>query len=166
MKNKTQDKGFSLIEVLISLTVIIFALVGVISLSAISISSIRLNKSKIIAANLTQEGLEIVKNIRDNNWLNYRRQAGNWLDGLTSGNYRVQYNQEALLAFSDLPLKTDSNGFYQYDVGIDTKFRRKITIQKINDDQIKVLIEVNWQEAGRSNLISAEARFYNWLKEI
>jgi len=166
MKIQNPNKGFSLIEVLISLTVIVTALVGVISLATASISSIRINKSKIIAANLAEEGLELIKNIRDNNWLNYKRQAGTWLDGLASDDYRVQYDKENLLVFDNAPLKIDNNGFYQYDTGIDTRFYRKVIIQKISDDQIKVVIEITWQESGRSNLITAEVRLYNWLKEI
>ena len=159
-------RAFTLMEVLISVAVIITALVGVLSLITIGVSSIRINRSKIIAANLAEEGLEIVKNIRDNNWLNYKRKASDWRDGLAAGNYRVQYNTENLLAYGAVPLKLDSNGFYQYSTGTNTPFYRKISIEHIGDYQIKTNVEITWQESGRNNKITAEARFYNWLKEL
>jgi type II secretory pathway pseudopilin PulG len=158
-------KGFTLMEVFISVAVIITALVGVLSLATISVSSVRINRSKIIADGLAEEGLELVKNIRENNWLNYKRKANNWRDGLSPGDYRVQYNLENLLSYGALPLKIDSNGFYQYDNGADTLFYRKITIQHIGDYQIRAIVQITWQEGGKSKSLTAEARFYNWLEE-
>jgi len=163
---KKGKQAFTLIEVLISVAVVIAALIGVLSLATLGISSIRVNKSKIIAANLAEEGLELVKNIRDNNWLNYKRSASNWRDGLGQGDYRVQYNTESLLVYGAVPLKLDSNGFYQYDSGNNTPFYRKITIQYIGDYALKAIVQITWQESGKSKTITAEARYYNWLKEL
>ena len=152
-------------EVIIAVAVILTVLISAIALITFSTAGIRLNKSKIIAVGLAQEGLEIVKNIRDNNWLQYRRTTDDWLTGLGAGNWRVQYNTESLLAYSSVPLKLDSSGFYQYSSGSNAPFYRRINIQNINEDQIKVVAEVTWTENGRSQLISSEARYYNWLKE-
>jgi type II secretory pathway pseudopilin PulG len=165
-----KNKGFTLIEVIISIAIVIIALISALSLITFSTTSIRINKSKIIAAGLVQEGLEIVKNIRDNNWLHNcpacdRRTAANWRIGLGTGDWRAQYNLENLIGFSSIPLRTDSNGFYQYDSGSNTPFYRRINIQYINDDQIKVIAEVTWTEKGGIQSVSAETRYYNWLKE-
>jgi prepilin-type N-terminal cleavage/methylation domain-containing protein len=171
-KFKFQKSGFTLIEVIISIAIVVIALISALSLITFSTTSIRINKSKIIAAGLVQEGLEIVKNIRDNNWLHNcpacdRRTTGTWRTGLNAGDSRVQYNLENLLSFSSVPLKIDSNGFYQYDSGSNTSFYRRINIYYIpgNDDQIKVIAEVTWTEKGGIQSVSAETRYYNWLKE-
>jgi len=164
-KQKTKNKGFSLMEVIIAIAIITTALISIMVLITFSISSIRVAKSKIIATNLAQEGLEIVRNIRDSNWLSYKRASENWRDGLQPGDYRVQYNQLGLLSFSALPLRKNSNGFYQYDSGNNTPFYRKITIEHVADNQIKVKVEVNWQERGKNQIIQAEDRLYNWLEE-
>jgi len=161
LKNK---KGFTLLEIIIAMGIIISVLTSSLVLVTLSINSTKTTRSKIIAINLSQEGLEIVRNIRDNNWLNYRRTALNWRDGLAPGDYRVQYNSSALLTFSVTPLRID-NGFYQYDNGNSTLFYRKITIEHIGNNQIRVISEVTWSERGRSNVISAETRLYNWLEE-
>lgn len=159
-------KAFTLMEVIISLAIITTALISIIALIVSSISGISANESKITAFGLAQEGLEIVRSIRDNNWLDYKRTAENWRDGLEAGIYRVQYNSPALLADSHIPLRIDGNGFYRYS-GILTKFYRKIIVSDVDgdDNQFKVVVEVSWQEKGRDLTMTAESRLYNWLKE-
>ncbi len=102
-------------EVVVAIGLITAFLVGAISLVSFSISSIRIQKSRIIAAGLAQEGLEIVRSIRDNNWLSGKREAANWRDGLAPGQYRVQYDKITLLNLSSDKLRMDSEGFYYYE---------------------------------------------------
>lgn len=62
-EQRTTKKGFTLMEVIIAVAVITTALVASISLISFTVSGATLNRSKVIAAGLTQEGLEIVRNI-------------------------------------------------------------------------------------------------------
>lgn len=154
-------------EVVIAVAVIVIALASSIALISFSVSSIRTGKAKIIAVSLAQEGLEIVRNIRDSNWLppNYKRKPENWRDGLEEGlNWQVQYNRTDIFSGDDF-LRRDGNGFYRYDTGSVTPFKRKITIEYIGNNQIKVISEVTWQEKGRSYAIGVEDRLWNWLEE-
>jgi prepilin-type N-terminal cleavage/methylation domain-containing protein len=162
-----KNKGFSLMEVIVAVAIITTTLITIISLVNFSVSSVGVGESTITAVSLAQEGLEIVRNIRDNNWLLYKRAPDNWRDDLGEGDWRVQYDQLGLFSFSNTPLKIDSNGFYQYNSGDDTLFYRKITIEYIpgDDTQIKVISEVTWQEKSRSRNLIAEDRLYNWLEE-
>lgn len=160
-----QRRGFTLMEVIVSLAIIITALISVITLISSGVSGIAFSKTKITAFGLAQEGLEIVRNVRDNNWINYKRTVSDWRDGLSAGNWCVQYNSQNLLAYSAVPLKTDSNGFYQYDSGNNTIFYRRIIISNINDNQFKVIARVTWQERGKTQTMEAESRLYNWMKE-
>lgn len=160
----TSEGGFSLMEVIISIGVIVTTLITLIALISSVVSGLRLGEFKLTATSLAQEGLEIVRNIRDSNWLSYKRAPENWRDGLAAGDYRVQYDQSALLFWADSFLKIDNNGFYQYDSGSNTSFKRKITIGHIEDNQIKAVSEITWQEKGRSYTITAESRLYNWLE--
>ncbi|MDP2934630.1 MAG: prepilin-type N-terminal cleavage/methylation domain-containing protein [bacterium] len=161
-KNNT---GFTLLEIIVAMGVIISVLTSALVLITLSVNSTKTTRSKIIAIGLSQEGLEIVRNIRDNNWLARRRTALNWKQDLDPGNYRVQYNSSGLLAFSTMSLRLNS-GFYQYDSGNNTLFYRKITIEHIGNNQIRVISEITWNERGRNQIISAETRLYNWLEEI
>ena len=166
MKVKFNNRGFTLIEVIVAIAVIVTALIGSVALISFSVSSTRTSRSRIIAEGLTQEGLEIVRNIRDNNWLNFKRKASDWRQGLGEGEHRVQYNVANLLFPGSVVLKVDSNGFYQYDTGTDTSFFRKITLDYMGTtNQIKVTSEVTWNENGRQNSVKAELMLYNWLEE-
>lgn len=166
MKKKTsKKKGFTLIEVIIAISIIVVGIISCISLISSSISGVTIGKSKIIAAGLAQEGVEIVRNIRDNNWTNYKRTIDTWRDGLGEGNWLVQYNGQSLISYSITKLKKDSNGFYQYANGVNTEFYRKINISYIGNNQIKVLSEITWQEKGKNQSIQIENRLYNWLQE-
>lgn len=154
-----KNKGFSLLEVIIAIFILTIGITGAVNLLNYSISSVVVSKSQVIATNLAQEGMEIVRSIRDGNWLEYAA----WDNGLGAGDYRVQYDNNALLSLSGNPvLKIDSNGFYQYNNGTDTIFHRKITISDVGANEIKVISEVIWSERARSFSVSAEDRLYDW----
>jgi len=152
-------------EVIIAIAIISVGLLVLVSLLSFGISSLGSAENKMIAIGLAQEGIEITRNIRDTNWLLNKRSPSNWTDGLAAGNYRVQYNEASLLSFSNIPLKKDSNGVYQYNYGINTVFYRKISISHISNSQIKVVSEVSWSEKGEDYSVEIEDRFYNWLEE-
>ncbi len=156
--------GFSLLEVIIAIFIIVTVLVGVMTLLSQAITSGVVSSSKLIAANLAQEGIEVVKNIRD---LNYGGSGwDDWYSGISgTNNYLVQYNDSSLRTFEDQPLKYDSStGLYGYDFGIATSFtyKRKITLSKISDVEVKVAAEVTWTEQGRFHSLGVEDRLWNW----
>ncbi|MBP6933881.1 prepilin-type N-terminal cleavage/methylation domain-containing protein, partial [Candidatus Woesebacteria bacterium] len=71
MKNKNEkiknSKGFSLVEVMVSIGIILVAFTGVLTLINRSVAFHDLAYSRLTASYLAQEGIEIVRNIRDNN---------------------------------------------------------------------------------------------------
>lgn len=153
------QKAFSLLEVLIAIFILTIGITGAVSLITYSISSVAIAKSQVIATNLAQEGIELVRSIRDSNWL----EDVAWDNGLGAGDYRIQYDNGSLLSLAGNPvLRVDSNGFYQYDSGTNTFFRRKITISDISANEIKVISEITWSERTRSFSVSAENRLYDW----
>jgi len=162
--NQFQNRAFTLMEIIVAIGIIISIVTSSLVLITLTINSTKSSQLRIVAIGLSQEGLEIVRNIRDNNWLNGRRAPSDWKQGLDPGDYRAQYNSLVLLSFSQTPLKID-NGFYQYDSGNNTLFYRKITIEHIDNNQIRVISEVSWNERGKNQTIKAETRLYNWLEE-
>jgi len=158
-KKLNNQQGFSLIEVIIAIFVITIGIVAVVNLISSAIGSVAISESQVIATNLCQEGLEVVRNIRDSNW----EKAESWNNGLSNGNYRIEYNSNALLALSDNPaLKLNSNGYYQYSSGNDTLFHRKITINNINDHELDAISEVGWRQRGKSVNTRAKIKLYDW----
>ncbi|MBI2052847.1 MAG: hypothetical protein HYT34_01225 [Candidatus Ryanbacteria bacterium] len=61
--------GFTLLETLVAIYVILFGLVSFITLSTESLKAVSVFRSQLIATNLAQEGLELVRNKRDTNFL-------------------------------------------------------------------------------------------------
>jgi prepilin-type N-terminal cleavage/methylation domain-containing protein len=173
MEKKPKNRGFTLIELIISIGVISAVLTGAFTLISMSFSTTTVGKSRVVAIGLVQEGLEIVRNIRDNNWLAGKRDASSWRDGLGEGNYRVQYDKLTLLSPSANTFKIDSNGFYYYDDpggggpranSVSTTFTRNINIQYIGNNQIKLSCRVEWKDRGRTYFVSAGTILYNWLE--
>lgn len=61
--------GFTLLESIVAIYILVVGLTSVISLTANSLSAVSRFKQELIASNLAQEGLELVKNKRDSNYL-------------------------------------------------------------------------------------------------
>lgn len=66
-------KSFTLLETLVAIYVILFGLVSFITLSTESLKAVSVFRSQLIATNLAQEGLELVRNKRDTNFLTLKQ---------------------------------------------------------------------------------------------
>ena len=165
--NLTMKKGFTLMEAIVAIFVITTGIVGVSSLVTQTISSATFSKDRLIAAYLAQEGIEIVRNIRDTNWL---LTGANWNDGLGTGDWQADYNDSSLsfYTYPGNPLNLESlTGYYGYGSGNATKFTRKITISSVPGDtppyyRLNIKVEVSWQEKGTPHKVEAQENLYNW----
>jgi len=175
-----RKKGFTLIEVMLAISILTIAVGGSFALIQQTLIAASLNQSELAASYLMQEGIEIVRNIRDNNWLEQRTVPGtSWDDGLTScqspdycceGDYKTDVPPifSSLTSFSTCGfnnlhyLNIDENGFYGYSEGAPTKFKRKINVTKVDNNTLEVSIEVQWSERGRDHSIKAQDYLYNW----
>jgi len=141
-KNK---RGFTLLEVLVAVSVLVIGSVAAFSTISATIRSVTFAKDKLIASFLAQEGIEIVKNIRNTNWIQMR----NWDEGLLAGGiassaYQVDYDDVSLFPYNpNATLGLGSNG-YTYEGATSTKFQRRITITRISSDELRVTVEVFW----------------------
>lgn len=170
-----QQKGFGLIEVVVSIYIIVMAFIGILSLVKQGIQVQYINKNTIIAAQLAQEGLELVRNVRDNNWRFYKKGA-NWKQDIIGGaggaenqlliiDYRGKSSIETVDSIDNAKanLKIDSNGFYSHDVnGEKTIFSRVISKQNTPDNGLRVVAEIKWNERGNLHNYKAETLLYDW----
>ena len=167
MNNKTREKGFTMIEMIAALFVMSVGIMGVFSLVSQTISYISITSSRLTAIYLSQEGMEIIRNIRDSNFLKInKREGGNWDDDLLAGShYNFDYESQTVPDNINCSGNNylDINGDF-YKCSISGQFERKAKITKIGDDKIDVVIEVSWQERGRTHKVVARENLYQWYK--
>ncbi len=155
-----QNKGFTIIELVVAIFVLTLGIIGIYSAFSVMAVATSQMSERFIASYLAQEGMELVRNMRDNNWINDRDwTAGFDLCYLEPG-CQADYKTETLTPYT--------KGSYLDIDGEETRFSRKITINQIDDHTLQVKTEVFWPEkatilfnAGQNSII-AEEYLYNW----
>lgn len=79
---KSNQKGFGMIELLVTVVILGIGMYSILNLMGSLVYANRVNSIEFVALNLAREGVEVVKNIRDSNWLIGKQ----WDDGLYFGN--------------------------------------------------------------------------------
>ena len=173
-------KGFTLLEVIIAVSLVLVGTTATLLLITRTVRQIGIFPSQLIAAHLNQEGIEIVRNIRDTNFL--QGGAGAWDNGLNTANClagcEADYTDTAvpdptLPAYgSGSPLCIDASGFYTYidapcTGAILTKFKRKITIVSNVppcgiSNVLQVTVETTWVEKGQAQSHIVQECLHNW----
>lgn len=69
MDNTRQTKAFTLIEIMVVVSVVTIAFISIVGLVQKTMMLYYDNKNVLIANNLAQEGLELVRFVRDDNWM-------------------------------------------------------------------------------------------------
>ena len=152
----------TLVEVLIAVFIFSIAFTATSFVVTTNLRSASAIRDNFIASGLAQEGMEVVRNIRDRDWF-----LGNAFGAsIPDGAYRVQWNSQALLALAPDPhLKKDGvNGMFSYDTGNDTIFNRTVNISTIAANvEKKIVITVSWTaRGGATKTLSAEEHLFNW----
>jgi Tfp pilus assembly protein PilV len=147
--------GFTLIELLAAIAVFFIGILAAFSLSLNNLNTVKENYNRVVAADLAREGIEIVRNIRDSNWLAREANVDDpttgiaaWDSGLNSSSLSSSYFSATYLGNSiiqitsvtdfDGAMNNDSSklylngGFYSSVAGGQaTVFRRVINLQAI-----------------------------------
>ena len=133
-------RGFTLIETIIAVAILIAVIVGPVTLIAHSLFSASFSRNDLIATNLAQEGIELFRAVRDNNILcaslggtmNWRKDpsGGGPLIGFYeidpvsttalscgSNSINTPLPIERKAATCITPIKVDANGLYSYVSG-------------------------------------------------
>lgn len=165
--NKTRE-AFSLIEITIVLFIVSLGLVGILSLIVQSIQSSDYNKNNLVAYQLSQEGVELVRRYRDSNWkkLNYSFDYGLNLEVGVESSYCVDYkNVEPVSTTKPCKLNLDDQGFYIHESGFPSSgFSRIIKIELLSGERaMRVISEVFWLgRSGSESSYATEALLYDW----
>lgn len=154
-KNST---GFTLIEVVVSIFVLVMGTLAVMGVISNSLGLVNLSKRSAVATNLTQEGIEVVRNIRDTNWI----EEDPYDDELGPGTYCVDYDSTSVNSCADQRLYWDGATYSHNPLGDPTVFSRTVVLSPGTDleevDYIDVRVTVSWD--GRE--IVTQTHLYDW----
>jgi len=178
------EEGFTFVGVVTASFMAVMGLLAIFSLASMTLRSAEVSKMRLIASGLSQEGVEVIRNVR-RSYLEWR--LWDWYSTTSPSKilinipteYCVQYDTCALADSCILPdpdcnvgdpLKFDKvSGLYRYDVGYETPFYRTVTMTRLGDDQtgddaIKVEVEVKWKVVGRDDwhYLITEDRLWKW----
>lgn len=174
-------RGFSLIETLVAITVLIGAIAGPLTLASQGIKAASLFKNQLIASNLAQEGMELVHAKRDSNIL----QGKGWMEDITDSITRcgdvgcyVRYdptkNDFTQIIFQPCDaigcpkfFVTPEGWYAQKPVketgDAETTFRRTIRVTNVAAGrEVKVETELAWQERFSTLTFDLEERLLKW----
>ena len=161
-------KSFSLLEVILAVTFLMVGVVSILGLVVAVLSTVTSARNNVIAAQLAQEGVEIVRSLRDSNW----QAIIAWNSGfIRTGScpglscvWRVHWLSNSLQPpAGNPPLLYDSSLGYNYNSGAATIFSRAVTISEITADELQVIVEVTWSERGQNRSVKVEDRLFNWF---
>lgn len=188
IKMRKQQSGQSLLEMIFAIGILIIVVAAVLGLTIANITGQKESEFQIIANNLAREGIEVVRNIRDANWL-----AGiDWDAGLIDPAFNKAIAEfdsstnswQLTFDYADDDSLYTANGVYSHvSSGQLSIFHRFLTfkdicqasngVETIETPQVpscgsnqkiglKVTAEVNWIERNRSHKVTLENLIYAW----
>jgi prepilin-type N-terminal cleavage/methylation domain-containing protein len=190
MKNFYTRKqgGYTLVETLVAISIFAVSILGILVALSQGLVDNGYAKKKVVAAYLAQEGIEYVRNLRDTymiyggnpqtSWDTFKSrltQAPASCDG-ASGCYfnpsGINYSDQSqpIIDMSitgcsgSCPVLLYSNGAYSYSAGIDSGYRRKISVVQENADEIKVISTVSWTQGSGTYSVVFSDSLFNWIE--
>lgn len=168
--NVKMNKGFTILELLIAILVITIGVLGSYSVTQQILVTTISSTHRLTAAYLGKEGIEIVRNIRDTNWINGDSfsaglVANGGFDGCNAGYFcEADYNDASLASVADSTAARELmlDNFYSYDSGLNSIYKRKITITPEGADKLKVSVEVEWRERSNTHTVTIQENLYDW----
>lgn len=165
--NLLNNRGESILETIIALTIISSVITYVALSTGSSLQTVTQSKNRLIAINLSRQGIESFRNIRDSNWLQFsarRRQCWNHFpqkninsicegnDAIAPGNYliyqqkdtnrwRLMFLDDPAIPDYDIPPTSASNG----------DFYRNLSSQKVF-----VFDQNGWRDVSRLSFMDLD----------
>ncbi|OGG47249.1 hypothetical protein A2671_02220 [Candidatus Kaiserbacteria bacterium RIFCSPHIGHO2_01_FULL_49_13] len=177
MKSAATTRGFSLLETIVAIAVLSLAVAGPLSVVSNALKSAIYAKAEISAIHLAQEGIEVVRNLRDTNVLS----GAPWLNLIdpspcTSIGCDIQINPStgaytlracAALSNESCELNYDSVlGLYNHEGQSATNkpspFARTIRIRHLNDIESAVEVSVTWRTSIVTQTFTVRDNLLNW----
>lgn len=153
---KKIKKGFSLLEVIVALFILSIGITGMLSLIVFSINNSRESRDIIVASQLAQEGIELVRNRRDSNVI------ANPSDVFLGMDANDDCRIDPVMPIANAPAcsqtvfvlnQAATGGIYRFvhSAGTATKFSRKIIIEELSPEERLIRSLVYWGSTSPAN---------------
>ncbi|MEX0933705.1 MAG: type II secretion system protein [Candidatus Paceibacterota bacterium] len=161
-------RGFTLIETLVGIAILLLAVTGTLTTVATNLSFSSSVREEVTAFFLASEAMEVIRNTRDNNSL----EGNPWLQGI-QGNCggssacivdATKIGDPTTSCGTECPnLQLNSAGVYQYSQGAETPFRREVRVNVIHPaKEAMVEVSVFWKRRGIEKSFSITENILNW----
>ncbi len=140
--HKKKFKSFSLIEVLVFITVFSIFFIAGLSISLYSLNTLKLAEHKLLANYYAQEGIEWIKKEKELNWNNFINKA-------TTNGKKYCLNQLNWIA-------GECSGFH-----LNNFYKRDVLLTLINDS-VNVNLTIYWLEKNNINNINIKTILNLW----
>ena len=134
-----RSRGFTLVETLIAISIFSVSVVAMMSILGTGIYDTNYAKKKMAASYLAQEGIEYIRNVRDNDVLYTSATGNNWSTFITFMSSSPSYPSP------------------------DPNFTRTIQMTIINPNEVKVSSTVSWIK-GVGPTITFSENLFNWVE--
>ncbi|MBL7022366.1 hypothetical protein ISR92_03560 [Patescibacteria group bacterium] len=141
------QKGQGFMEVIVAIGIMIIGIVSILILTSYNLTAADYGEKRLIASNLARESIEVIRNIRDSNWL----EGVAWDDGLpaipgdnrkivkfsesiTGSVYALETVEEDLETCNDCKLYVINTIFNHVDTGTFSGFSRQVEFRDICDE--------------------------------
>ena len=177
---RKNNKGFTLVETLVAIGILSVAILGTFTAVQSGLQNSYTAKDRTVAFWLAQEGMEYIKNIRDQNALSsVSGNPTNWMAGLTSVPADPCFFGKTCIidsyfktvstcpgGFGSCPVINIANGsgIYTYNLGVDntpTTFLREIQFTSISADEVLVIIKMSWITRGMNFSFTVTQSLFN-----
>lgn len=176
---KNNKKGFTLIETLVGISILIVAITATFTAAQSGLSSAIESRDQVKAFFLAQEAVEAIRNVRDENSL----LGAGWLAGLSQSVSDPCYFGTACIfdaptrTFTQCPagsgscqnIRQNTNvssatyGMYGYDSQwTTTNFGRQIQLTSINSDEMLVTVTMTWTKGLVTRNFIVKESILNW----
>ncbi len=182
-------RGFTLIETLVAITIFTFSIVAMITVLGGGLKDTNFAKNKMTASFLAQEGIEVMRNIRDT-FVLYDENSIGWSDFITHiNNCNTASNQYGCFIHLEDLIYTEPNkpitqveiepcdnslctelefhestGSYDYNNGNPSGFFRGIYVEQISAKEIAIISSVYWKAGSGTQRVSFVDYLSNWNK--
>ncbi len=137
---KQKNKGFTLVETLVAISIFSVSILALMSVLASGISNTNYAKRKLAAAYLAQEGIECIRNKRDN-YVLYPDSTHDW-------------SKFVALNVNSITCPSIDSGF--------TRTISKVGVGASPFDEVKIISDVFWTQGSGTYHIIFSGNLFNW----